>query len=96
VVLFAHRIVTKTYLFLFSYRREDRVYAFLEDASFWLFVLTPLAGVASAWLLVRLRNRLLRRRPRTNCLECGYNLTGNVSGMCPECGAEVPACREHA
>lgn len=23
------------------------------------------------------------------CSKCGYNLTGNVSGRCPECGAEV-------
>jgi hypothetical protein len=21
---------------------------------------------------------------------CGYNLTGNVSGRCPECGASIP------
>jgi hypothetical protein len=24
-----------------------------------------------------------------NCLDCGYDLTGNVSGICPECGASV-------
>lgn len=23
------------------------------------------------------------------CLKCGYSLTGNVSGICPECGEEV-------
>ncbi len=23
------------------------------------------------------------------CIPCGYNLTGNVSGVCPECGAKV-------
>ncbi|MDB5330373.1 MAG: hypothetical protein JWP03_1524 [Phycisphaerales bacterium] len=23
------------------------------------------------------------------CLTCGYDLTGNVSGTCPECGEEV-------
>ena len=23
------------------------------------------------------------------CRECGYNLTGNVSGVCPECGTEI-------
>jgi thiamine-phosphate pyrophosphorylase len=28
--------------------------------------------------------RRLRRNKRNECLECGYNLTGNVSGMCPE------------
>ena len=24
-----------------------------------------------------------------HCLTCGYNLTGNVSGRCPECGEPV-------
>lgn len=24
------------------------------------------------------------------CKTCGYNLTGNVSGVCPECGTTVP------
>jgi hypothetical protein len=31
------------------------------------------------------RRRLLRRRPGL-CSSCGYNLTANVSGVCPECG----------
>ncbi len=27
------------------------------------------------------------RRPREgHCLHCGHNLTGNESGICPECG----------
>ncbi len=30
-----------------------------------------------------------RRRPGT-CRRCGYDLTGNVSGVCPECGTKVP------
>jgi hypothetical protein len=33
--------------------------------------------------------RRYRRRRRGLCLKCGYDLTGNVSGTCPECGAEV-------
>lgn len=24
-----------------------------------------------------------------HCVNCGYNLTGNVSGVCPECGASI-------
>jgi len=24
------------------------------------------------------------------CVPCGYDLTGNTSGICPECGAAVP------
>ncbi len=34
----------------------------------------------------------LARRPRSMCKRCeycGYNLTGNVSGICPECGEPV-------
>ncbi len=27
-----------------------------------------------------------RRPPPGHCQRCGYNLTGNVSGRCPECG----------
>lgn len=27
-----------------------------------------------------------RRPPPGHCQECGYNLTGNTSGVCPECG----------
>ena len=26
------------------------------------------------------------RIPPGHCQKCGYNLTGNVSGVCPECG----------
>jgi len=27
-----------------------------------------------------------RRPPKGHCQNCGYNLTGNVTGVCPECG----------
>ena len=30
--------------------------------------------------------RLRRRRSLGLCIDCGYNLTGNISGVCPECG----------
>ncbi len=30
-----------------------------------------------------------RRRKRGLCVKCAYNLTGNVSGTCPECGTKV-------
>jgi hypothetical protein len=30
-----------------------------------------------------------RRRRKGLCVKCGYDLTGNVSGVCPECGTEV-------
>ncbi len=31
-----------------------------------------------------------RRRERTDrCSNCSYNLTGNASGVCPECGTKI-------
>ncbi|UCE58114.1 MAG: hypothetical protein JSU63_11775 [Phycisphaerales bacterium] len=33
--------------------------------------------------------RRRRRRRKGLCIVCGYDLTGNVSGKCPECGTEV-------
>ncbi len=29
------------------------------------------------------------RIPHGHCQRCGYDLTGNVSGRCPECGKEI-------
>jgi hypothetical protein len=37
--------------------------------------------------LIALRgDAIARRRSRGLCLACGYDLTANVSGTCPECG----------
>lgn len=33
--------------------------------------------------------RRYRRRKKGLCVKCGYNLTGNISGICPECGERV-------
>ena len=44
----------------------------------------------SVGLLIRpIRRRSYRRQGR--CSRCGYDLTGNESGTCPECGTEVKA-----
>jgi len=32
-----------------------------------------------------------RHVPPGHCRKCGYNLTGNVSGICPECGEKIDA-----
>lgn len=36
---------------------------------------------------------IAKRKGRTEdstCLSCGYDLTGNTSGVCPECGTALP------
>jgi len=30
-----------------------------------------------------------KRRREGHCVHCGYNLTGNLSGVCPECGEKT-------
>lgn len=54
-----------------------------------------LCGVATVVVVTLIRRRL-KKVPPGHCCSCGYNLTGNVSGMCPECGSPVvnqpPAC----
>ncbi len=50
------------------------------------------AVVLSAWAGVavsRCTDIERRRRERGACVKCGYNLTGNVSGVCPECGERI-------
>ena len=48
----------------------------------------PLILFASypTFALIRGPLRRWRRKKRGLCLKCGYNLTGNTSGVCPECG----------
>jgi len=54
-----------------------------------VIALRPRAAAASlqAWRSLLLRYR--RRGSATVCQTCGYNLTGNASGVCPECGTPV-------
>jgi len=56
-------------------------------APLWPFALATSAPPA-AWCAVRLRRRRNKKRQalRGHCRGCGYDLTGNVSGVCPECG----------
>lgn len=48
----------------------------------WIPLLLGLIPSFVAW-------RRSRRTPPHCCQQCGYNLTGNESGVCPECGTEI-------
>ena len=55
-------------------------------APLWL----PVLALLSYPLLAIVSYMRRRRRPRAGaCRSCGYDLTGNVSGVCPECGSAV-------
>jgi len=51
-----------------------------------LFVALRLAG---AWFVRRHLCRVVLLEEWPCCVACDYDLTGNVSGVCPECGAPV-------
>jgi len=53
----------------------------------WLLFLLVAAPTGRLWWVDR------RRVQPGKCRQCGYDLTGNQSGVCPECGTRVP---EHA
>jgi hypothetical protein len=53
---------------------------------------TLLLAIPAFFLAGATWKSLLRSLPPSNpglCETCGYNLTGNISGICPECGAAV-------
>jgi hypothetical protein len=55
-----------------------------------LFALISLAiGCGAGFCWYRTRAPVRRPFPPGRCRKCGYNLTGNVSGRCPECGTPV-------
>lgn len=56
----------------------------------WLFGVI-VGAVAIPGLLAMIFQRTPPVPPPGHCTTCGYNLTGNVSGKCSECGEPVPA-----
>jgi len=50
-----------------------------------LWIPPALAAAVTVWLFVSVR----RKRTPVGCGNCGYNLRGNISGICPECGNPV-------
>ena len=64
---------------------------------YWASLLVPLVTGIVAWIVAVFvivpRNKIrrefrvcLREQGVRICISCGYSLTGNTSGVCPECG----------
>jgi hypothetical protein len=60
---------------------------FQDDAAAWGMLIIPISTIALGFAIYRSRKPAGAKAPR--CKSCGYNLTGNQSGVCPECGTEV-------
>ncbi|MBN8645360.1 MAG: hypothetical protein J0L61_09005 [Planctomycetes bacterium] len=56
------------------------------------FVAMGVGGLTVSGSIVWLMVRTLREPddPAVRCETCGYDLRGNVSALCPECGAACP------
>ena len=57
--------------------------AWIVQLPLWIPFLLFALPTALLWYLDR------RRYPAGRCQRCGYDLTGNVSGRCPECGTPI-------
>jgi hypothetical protein len=71
----------------------DRIMQPLPFATF-VALSGVVAGLIAAgdWVAVERPREALRRRRRLGlCGHCGYDLHGNVSRVCPECGAAAGA-----
>ena len=80
----------------YVYATAAKLYDFRIHVRAWfLFVLFALYPVA-AFVRGPFRRFCWRcnrryRRERGLCERCAYDLTGNTSGVCPECGTPIPA-----
>lgn len=47
-------------------------------------------GSYLAFVVAARHLQIQRRKRRNQCVDCAYDLTGNESGVCPECGERIP------
>jgi len=71
----------------------NRLLAYFGPGYAWLVLFVvfgiPLSLLLLFWGLQRI-GFLPRQCGDQNCKKCNYDLTGNVSGICPECGTPIP------
>lgn len=86
-------VVIPLAVLVFGYNaREGWAAVWGTPAIYLLFITVPVAGIALASGTLRAQKlRLWKWYHRHSCSQCGYNLKGNVSGVCPECGMVLRA-----
>ncbi len=52
-------------------------------------------STALLWLRTHQRTASIRRTRRGQCPKCEYDLAGNTTGICPECGSPTPTELRH-
>jgi len=99
LVLIAHSIYVRwrMHSILASIQHRYAGQGFIHDSYFtysWgpaFAAICATAVLPLLWCGAFLSSRMRRRRSPEDgaCGNCGYNLTGNVSGVCPECGTAI-------
>lgn len=72
------------FLWCFQASGYSEVYVRLD-----FLVLAVVSALAPTIGVIAMRVRSSSRRRRGRCLNCGYDLTGNESKTCPECGTPI-------
>ena len=75
--------------FLFGMPDLSDATVVILGATAWGLLGAFLAFVGALPIVHEVRVVRNRRYPNGSCQSCGYNLTGNESGKCPECGTNV-------
>lgn len=66
-----------------------RLYAVTSEVGFLLPMGVVFAGYGIVSLVRAYKLPTVDRFPPGCCVKCGYDLKGNVSGVCPECGKKM-------
>ncbi len=64
-------------------------YSSYDGTRYQLILLAVLLALYPAVAFIRGPLRRYRRRRGGLCVKCGYDLHGNESGVCPECGTNL-------
>ncbi|MFN3167511.1 MAG: hypothetical protein ACE37H_10655 [Phycisphaeraceae bacterium] len=91
-MLFGLMLVAVLAILMGEMSRIGDLSGFISVVFITLALLGAVTGaIAGWWLILRAPEEWIGHRHDTRvCAKCGYDLTANQSGTCPECGKEIP------